>query len=275
MPGIIKPIFWEPAKHIYLMATDDRYRTYNCLESRLRRIPRFTPCNTNIHGWDLMIPDSASFLSAFKEIFVQEIYAFKADISSPKILDLGANIGLSVLYFKRLYPKAEITAFEADPKIFQYLMKNVHGNGYTDVKLINKAAWHEDGIVKFCYEGADGGRVAYPGDEDLVEIDAVDISEFLKDREFDFLKMDIEGAEEFVFPACKGYLPGMRFVFIEYHSKAGQSQSLDKIISIMTAASFRIHVHSVISSPSPFVELKVESGFDMQLNIFAWRGDDR
>jgi len=35
----------------------------------------------------------------FYEIFVREIYAFKAQTSTPFIIDCGSNIGMSILYF--------------------------------------------------------------------------------------------------------------------------------------------------------------------------------
>lgn len=271
MLRLFRPIYYEPARHIYNIITNSDYRKYWFLESKLRKIPRFTDCRAKVYGWTLFIPDSASFLSNYKEIFVEKIYAFSFKSSTPRILDLGANIGLSVLFFKQLYPNAQITALEADPKIFEYLKRNVHGNGYTDVQLVNKAAWYENTTLKFSSEGADGGRVALSGDENIIEIDAINIAEFLKNKQFDFLKMDIEGAEEYVLPACKDYLPHIKFVFVEYHSKVGQKQRLDRIISTLADAGFRIHIHSVMHSPSPFVEIKTNSGFDLQLNIFGWK----
>ena len=83
--------------------------------------------------------------------------------------------------------------------------------------------------------------------------------------------MDIEGGEEFVLPACKEFLPDIRYVFVEYHSKAGQKQCLDKIISILSDTGFRIHIHSAVYSPTPFVDIQINSGFDLQLNIFGWK----
>jgi len=271
MCGLIKPLWYGPVRHCYRLLTDTSYRTFSLLEAQLRNLPRFTPRQIKVHHWELHVPDAASFLSAYREIFVEKIYAFRSKEVVPRILDLGANIGLSVLFFKQLYPQAEITAFEADPEIFAYLEKNVHGNGYTDVQLINKAAWHEKTILEFCSEGADGGRAAMAGDEDLIPVDAVDISEFMRNTRFDFLKMDIEGAEEFVLPACRNSLAGIRFVFVEYHSKSGQKQCLDQLMTILVEAGFRIHVHTISGSPSPFMEIKTNTGFDLQLNIFGWR----
>ena len=259
------------ALRFYNILFNPEYRQEWLLKSRIKKIPRFTVCQAKLHGWDLSIPDSASFLSAYKDIFVEQIYSFKAKDDMPRILDLGANIGLSVLYFKKLYPKAHITAFEADPKIFGYLKKNVHGNGYSDVQLINKAAWYKNTTLEFSSEGADGGRAAFSGDDNLIDIDAIDMNEFLKDRQFDFLKMDIEGAEEFVLPACKDHLQSFAHVFVEYHSKVGRKQCLGNLISILSEAGFRIHLHSVFCSPTPFVGININTGFDLQLNIFAWR----
>lgn len=39
---------------------------------------------------------------------------------APRIIDGGANIGLSVIYFKQLFPRSRTTAFEPDAKILAY-----------------------------------------------------------------------------------------------------------------------------------------------------------
>lgn len=268
---LFKPFFYEPAKHLYKLASDPEYLTWCILDTRLGKAKRFTERKTSVHGWDVSMPDAASFLSAYKEIFVNKIYDFKSYSDQPRILDLGANIGLSILFFKTIYPQAKITAFEADPHIFRYVENNVHGNGFKDVELINKAVWNENCVLKFHAEGADGGRVAEAGDEKLIEIEAIDIREFLGNYQFDFLKMDIEGAEETVFPACKEYLSGFNYIFLEYHSKAGQKQCLAELLGLMAENGFRVDIYSLMSSKQPFTKSKATSDFDLQLNIFAWK----
>lgn len=269
--GLIKPLWYQFGEHLYKLMKDTEYRRYHTLASRIGDKRRFSECELEVSDWKLSIPDAASFLSAYKEIFVDHIYAFKSTSEQPRILDLGANIGLSVLYFKQLYPGGEITAFEADPMIFGHLEKNVHGNGFRDVSLINKAVWDENSIIRFNSEGADGGRVAIEDDKNIISVESVDIREILNRGDYDFLKMDIEGAEERVFPACKDFLPSFKFVFVEYHSIVGKKQSLDVIISLLTDAGFRIYIQNAISSLSPFSSVHINSGFDLQLNIFAWK----
>lgn len=273
MISIFKPLIYEPAKHVYKLIFQEKYRRYCILESKLSKRPRYTECKVTVNDWELHLPDSASFLSAYKEIFLREIYAFKSSHEAPSILDLGANIGLSVLFFKHLYPQSEITAFEADPAIFEFLEKNIYGNGFNDVKLLNKAIWYRNETIKFSVERADGGRIAQNKDENHVQVQAIDLNEYLAEHHVDFLKMDIEGAEGPVLSACEKSLSKIRWIFVEYHSQVDEKQYLDQIIRILSQQGFRIHIHSEFYTDSPFISRKTRSNFDLQLNIFAWRDD--
>lgn len=266
---LFKTIFREPLKHIYFFLTHRDYRGW-CIENfRLKRIERFHSCRGKVRDWRLAVPDAASFLSAYKEIFVSEIYRFDAGKEAPSILDLGANIGLSVLYFKSLYPKARVTAFEADPAIYECLKENVHANGFHDVELINKAVWDSNGTLCFQAEGGDGGRVA--SGDDGVEVEAIDIREHLASNTYDFLKMDIEGAEHVVFPAIKDYLPQFKYIFLEYHSTPDRPQALASMLDFLSQAGFRFDIQNIMSRQHPFVTAEGCEAFDLQLNIFAWK----
>lgn len=268
---LFKTFFREPLKHAYMLLTDRDYRGWCVESSRLGRLERFRKCRGKVRDWSLVVPDAASYLSAYKEIFVQKIYRFDAGKEGPAILDLGANIGLSVLYFKSLYPKAQITAFEADPAVYEYLKQNVHGSGFTDVELINKAVWDCNGTLRFHAEGGDGGRVAQDGDGGVVEVDAIDIRSHLAEHSYDFLKMDIEGAEHAVFPAIKDYLPKFKFVFLEYHSTPDRPQALASMLDLLSQAGFRFDIQNIMSRRHPFLPGGPDEAFDLQLNIFAWK----
>ncbi len=273
--ALVNTVLREPIDWLKRMRFESNYRTFLALQMKLGGIPRFTECRVKVGDWDLVVPDAASFLTAYGEIFVEQIYKIRCADDSPFILDLGANIGLSVLYLKKLYPKAVITAYEADPRIFSCLEQNITGNGYRDVVLVNKAVWHENAILQFSPEGGDGGRIAWDGEKNTVTVQAQDIREILEGRTIDFLKMDIEGAEDVVLPACREYLPAVRAIFVEYHSRADERQQLDTIISVLSDAGFRLQLQSVFCSPSPLLERRVHSGYDLQLNIFGWREDGR
>lgn len=273
MNGILKPVFIAPIKHIYQLFTNSNYLTYNQLYSKLKNIQRYQESEVKINHYNFLIPDTASFLSAYKEIFLERIYEFSAKTDSPKILDLGANIGLSVLFFKDLYPNSEITALEADTKIFSYLKKNIDSTGYEGIKLINQAVWYENTILSFMSEGADAGQIVSETNEsnNKIDVKAIDISELLQKNQFDFIKMDIEGAEEFVVPRCKGLLDSVQHFFIEYHSKVGQKQKLNEILYFLAQEGFRIYMENPCEQPTPFLGLNSYLGFDFQMNIYAWK----
>lgn len=268
---LIKPFLREPVRHLLKLVHDPEYRRWCWLDARLAFAPRFSERHARVHGWNLAIPDAASFLSSYQEIFVNRIYEFKWPGGQPRILDLGANIGLSILYFKTLFPQAQITALEADPAIFRHAVHNVHGNGFNDVELVNKAAWNESTVLRFHSEGGDGGRVAAEGEGQFIEVEALDVRELLEAGRFDFLKIDIEGAEHAVLPAAAPYLAGVKFVFLEYHSRPGEPQRLGELLGLLADHGFRVDVQSLRNTARPFNGPAVRDGFDMQLNIFAWR----
>lgn len=247
------------------------YLNYLWLKWQLHGIPRYIDCQATVHGWNLSIPDSASFLFSYREMFVDAIYAFRSGNPNPRILDIGANIGLSILFFKTLYPGSHITAFEADPHIYAYLTRNVHGNGYSDVHLINKAVWDQATTLSFFSEGADGGQVVLQQQSDVIQVESVDIAAFLDRHSFDFLKIDIEGTEEVILPACQKQLANIPLIFVEYHSKTGHRQNLDRIIQVLVDAGFRIYINNVMLNTTPFIERGKNLNFDLQLNIFGWR----
>jgi FkbM family methyltransferase len=238
----------------------------------LKLVPRYTETNATINGVEWQMPDSASFLSMYYEIFRKEIYKFSAKNETPYIIDGGANIGVASIYFKQLYPKAEIIAFEPDRLIFEYLESNIKSLGLELITLVNKGLWNTETVLKFKVEGADAGLLE---DVDNYEnanfqnVSVISLKQYLH-KPVDFLKLDIEGAETVVLRDIAANLNNVERIFIEYHSFVGQEQSLNEIINILKGANFRLYISSPgLSSVSPFSEITVYKRMDMQLNIYG------
>lgn len=248
------------------------YRRRSQQLNELRRVPRYQPTKTNIFGKPLEVIDSASFISTFHQIFEEQIYRFKANTDRPYILDCGANIGLSVIYFKQLYPHSTIVAFEADKSIFEILRKNVRSFGYDDVDFVNRAVWNAEVDLNFTSDGADGGRLSYSFDKPTQTVKAVRLKDYL-DRQIEFLKLDIEGAETAVLQDCADRLNNVESLFVEYHSFDGEPQSLHVLTDVLANAGFRLHIQAPMPAPQPFISRHPQMGMDMQLNIFAFRPD--
>jgi len=238
----------------------------------LQKDVRYQKQTIPLFGRSFQLTDSASFLFIHKELFKDEIYAFITANKQPYILDAGANIGLSVLYFKMHYPNATVVAFEPDPITFEVLNQNVKTFELNGVELIDKAVWNAETKLRFFAEGADGGRLATPSDQQqIIEVDTVRLRPYLN-RKVDFLKIDIEGAETTVLEDCADLLVNVERLFVEYHSFSGQEQQLHRLLEILHIAGFRYYVsHVGIRSAHPFVQVNSAMGMDNQLNIFAYR----
>src|SRR5438093_165415 len=130
---------------------------------RLWTMPRRQTTSTALLGFPTWLVDGRSFLEQHREIFGRHAYRFASRSTDPFIVDGGANLGLSALYWKGLYPTARITCFEPDPAIFEILTRNCAQWGLTEVQLINAALWSVRGQADFWAEGCDSGRLAAVG----------------------------------------------------------------------------------------------------------------
>lgn len=238
------------------------------LMNYLSKYPRYYQGEVDLFLKRTRFVDAKSFIFMFKEIFKEEVYKFNTEKYNPTILDCGANIGLSIIFFKRLYPLAKIIAFEPDEDIFGVLRFNIlESHQLSDIHLNNAALWvHENGI-SFRSEGADAGKIC-PG-ESRNMVSTCRLSSYLE-GEIDFLKMDIEGSEYEVLNECGDKLKNVKNIFIEYHSFENKSQQLSYILDILTRLNFRYYITMPgLKSQNPLIKLNKYAGMDMQLNIYA------
>lgn len=184
----------------------------------------------------------------YDDIFVNHVYYFEAQRADPFILDCGSNIGMSVLYFKHLYPRARVVAFEPDPTIFQYLRDNVAQNDLTDVQLVQAGLADKVGTVTFNSDGEVGSHIAaYRPEGSTVkwarhEVPCVRLRDYLAEP-VDFIKMNIEGAEWEVLADCEPLLSQVREMNIEYHRLPGVPCTLHPILDLL----HRNHFQYVVS----------------------------
>jgi FkbM family methyltransferase len=138
-------------------------------------------------------------LLVVREIFFDGEYRLPDGVHPRTILDLGANIGISTLFFRSVFPEAYVIAVEPDPTQFRRLELNVGGD--SQVLAIRAAATPHSGPVAF-YQAVEGWRsslerpdgigavqTSVPGltVEDLLARAGVD--------HVDLVKVDIEGGE--------------------------------------------------------------------------------
>ena len=219
-------------------------------------LPRYVETTTDLMGFEATIPDGPSFIAVWSALFQNGIYDFSTNSPSPRILDCGANIGLSCLFFKQRYPDSRITAFEPDPKIFAYLKGFVAHAKLSDIELVPKGVWSSATNLSFYSEGSDGGRICCIGapPAKVIEIQTVRLRDYLCEP-IDFLKIDIEGAETEVIIDCADSLEYVNRLFVEYHSFIAQPQTLDQILTVLRHAGFRVQIHPGMKAEKPFLDV--------------------
>lgn len=237
---------------------------------RVRLLPPFTPGEVSMLGRTVAFSDIDGFLHSIREIFVDEVYRFDYRAASPRIIDAGANIGLSVLYFKQLFPGATVVAYEPDPQMFALLQRNTAD--LAGIDLHNAAAWTADVDLTFYTEGSLAGssEIDFLDQGRVVTVRAERLRDELARAPVDFLKIDIEGAENDVLFDLADELDRIDLVFFEYHSVKGKPQRLGAMLEMMTSKGFRYAVNGCHTAARPFVET-MPKGFDLQLNVSCFR----
>ena len=213
---------------------------------------------TRVLGYSVRHFGIGSLQFLFREIFVRGDYFLEVTRDSPLVFDCGANIGLSTLFFKWLYPRCEIHAFEPDPETFGVLTDNVNRNRLTNVHLHNVALTATAGELEFFVPiGSSGSPLmstlsarSGPGSRRIV-VEGVPLSSYINGREIDLVKMDVEGAEEGVLreAAAAGALRNVREIAVEYHHNLEEG----------------------ISRFGSFLQLLQEAGYHYQVDA-TWKG---
>lgn len=279
MNDLMKTFVRGPWTHAKRLATDDHYRTLAILITRYGRVKACHPRIVTLHNWKIEVSDMPSFLSTYYYVFVRKTYSFQSTRQDPLIVDCGANIGLTILFYKSIYPDATIIAYEADPNIFATLKRNISRNAIAGVTLINAAVGSSDGRVFFTPDGADSGRVVRPGDDVArqIEVESVRLKSQL-DRQFvDMLKIDIEGAETDVLTDCAEALVRVGSLCMEFHSFPNTPQRLGSLLSLLEVAGFRVVIEALNDETLPLGlrPKRLAGGMDMQLHIFGYRSSGR
>lgn len=223
-----------------------------------------------LFGKEIKITDSFWHLHSLNELFIDEVYKFNSNNPVPKIIDCGSNIGLSIIFFKKLFPNSEIIAFEPDNDIFDISIYNLNQFGIDDVKLFQKAVWINNEPLVFAKTGSLGGHLVEEKKENTIDIQAVRLKDFLSDK-IDFLKIDIEGPEYDILKDCGDSLGNVENIFVEYHSFSENPQMIGELLILLKNAGFKVYVKEAWENmKKPFIDKKV-SYFDLQLNIFGYR----
>lgn len=202
-----------------------------------------TPLLEHILGSPIHFTQYGSLIDLFEEIFVSQAYHIELNNISPLIIDAGSNIGLSVLYFKKIYPNATILCFEPDPRSFELLKLNTFENNLEHVVLHQLALSDIEGDVKLFTAPSSLNTGLYGSVDSTHQVVASKkLSSFI-DREVDLLKIDIEGAEDTVIADLihSGKIDLIKRMIVEHHPRISHSTT-EELVARIKARNFDVTV---------------------------------
>jgi len=133
-----------------------------------------------------------------KEIYIGMSYKFPLQ-KAERLFDVGANCGFATLFFKSLFPNAEIVSIEPQTRESGLLKEAVSINQLQGIRVLQNAVGRAEEQAIFSI------NEAVPGFSSLIKnradgtkeehVQVLRLSSLLPKEPVDLLKMDIEGAE--------------------------------------------------------------------------------
>jgi len=181
-------------------------------------------------GEAIGIRPGTSDVTVLYETFCGQYHLPPEDIDEPRtILDLGANIGLTVAHFACRYSNARVLGVELDESNAALAQRNVRPWADRAV-ILRGAAWIEDGKVD--YQGAPGDEYGFSVCTSIAGSEASRpltgtapafgmtslIAELASGGSaVDYVKMDVEGAERHLL-RHNGWSDKIRSIAVELHA---------------------------------------------------------
>lgn len=256
---------WRKEKYIYFLSYC-KFSLKYIISWKLLHIPLHFE---HIYGFKLKIFHYSILLSLFEDMFLNDEYYVNLR-EYPTIVDLGSEIGLSVTYFKTIYPNAHILAFEPDPASFALLDQNIKVNRMGNVIAYNYALSNKVGTLPFYVDKNVEGSLTmslYPTrQQKKIAVLVKRLSSFLTKR-IDLLKMDIEGAELSVLKDLvkSRKISLISHMIIEYHHHIDPCiDNLSVLLELLERTGFGYQIQA--KNPTPFEKRKFQDCL-----IFAYK----
>jgi FkbM family methyltransferase len=159
----------------------------------------------------------------------------------PVILDLGSNIGCTIIDLKLRYPGSVIFGYEMDVDNYNLAVANCRN--FSDVHLFNKAVWTKKDMISYNKnDPSDAYSISAEPGHKSSKVACLTMADILKENKIewiDFLKMDIEGAEINILKETDiSWLNSVLAFNIEFHHIA--AAELNEYIQLLTMKGFSV-----------------------------------
>jgi FkbM family methyltransferase len=200
----------------------------------------------------LTVRTGTSDLAIFDEVVMDHGYRFPLPEAPRTLIDAGANIGMSTLWFKARWPHVEVIAVEPDPDNFALLQRNL--NNVPGVRLVQAALAPADGSIGFEREGlrhsSFHARPLKAGEQGIRAVSVATLMNEAGWEHCDLLKLDIEGGELELFDHTElDWMDRVRTIAVELHDRMrpGCGHAFFRAAS-RTMRTYEVHEYLVIAT---------------------------
>jgi FkbM family methyltransferase len=184
--------------------------------------------------------DYSTLISCFEHGYHRPLLKLK---KKSVILDLGSNVGYTIIDFRNEWPDSKIYGVEMDRENFKLCKNNI--SNIKNVNVINCAVWHRNAKLKYNKDdNEDAYKISNSPNKKYRTIKAMNLASLILHwglKEIDYIKMDIEGAEKEIFELGNlSWLRKVKQISIELHGTISQ----DKIIGILKSAGMKTRIDS-------------------------------
>lgn len=195
----------------------------------------------DVAGHKLFYHDLKRALFMVRETMLIKYYGVPLSDRSPVIYDIGSNIGVTMLYFKTVYPGAKVYCFEPQEKAYYLLTRNIVENQLSDTYAYNVAVTNHNGTVLFEDDAEGTGLLAHMSTTGR-PVACCRLSDMISGP-VDLLKMDAEGAEANILNDLveSGKIRHVKNIVMEYHYN---SLSRDRLEWIARVGGYQLSIDS-------------------------------
>jgi FkbM family methyltransferase len=133
----------------------------------------------------------------------------------PLVVDCGANIGLSAIWWQMAFPDAQVVAVEPDDANFEVLDRNTAD--WPGIVIVNAGVWDRAAMLRIVNPCADAWAYRIEeGDEGLPALTVPTLMERFGGEPL-LIKINIEGAEAALFRSNTEWLDRFPLAIVELH----------------------------------------------------------
>ena len=174
---------------------------------------------------DFCFPDEGNAATHIHDILTGNVYkpVQLKDFTPTRIIDIGANVGASAIYFHSQYPNAQVTCFEPSTKNFRYLMQNLQDINHITLNpfglsdTTKNTTLFQGKTQCLQYSIFKNTEVSESGEQIQLKAAFDEVKEIIENQTV--IKIDTEGCEFPILNSIKTLFNQLQVIYLEFHSE--------------------------------------------------------